>query len=196
MNQPGLGLKVTELRLQKNMTQEQLAEQCEVSTRTIQRIENGEVDPRSYTLQCLSEALDFDFGMDHTSAESQWLMALHLSNIICTILIPLLIWSRKKSQSYKIDKQGREVLNFQITMVLMLLTSGFLIFLVPAFFFAIGRSGFDPGLHLGLMEIMFICTPLPMVLIGIFSASQGIVNAVRAVSDRPIHYPLTIPFIK
>ena len=196
MNQPDLGLKVTELRQQKNMTQEKLAERCEVSTRTIQRIESGEVDPRSYTIQCLSEALDFDFGMAHTSSETQWLMALHLSNIVCTILIPLLIWSQKKSQSYKIDKQGREVLNFQITMVLILLASGFLIFLVPAIFFAIGRSGFDPGLHLGLMEIMFICTPLPMVLIGIFSASQGIVNAIRAMSDRPIHYPLAIPFVK
>ena len=33
MNQPDLGAKVTELRQQKNMTQEQLAEKCEVSTR-------------------------------------------------------------------------------------------------------------------------------------------------------------------
>jgi len=32
MNQPDLGLKVTELRGLKNMTQEKLAEYCEVST--------------------------------------------------------------------------------------------------------------------------------------------------------------------
>ena len=50
MNQPDLGLKVTELRQQKGLTQEQLAERCEVSARTIQRIESGEVDPRAYTL--------------------------------------------------------------------------------------------------------------------------------------------------
>jgi transcriptional regulator with XRE-family HTH domain len=41
MNQPDLGLKVTELRQQKGLTQEQLAERCEVSPRTIQRIESG-----------------------------------------------------------------------------------------------------------------------------------------------------------
>jgi len=35
MRQPDLGLKVSELRQKKNMTQEQLAEFCEVSTRTI-----------------------------------------------------------------------------------------------------------------------------------------------------------------
>lgn len=44
MNQPDLGLKVSELRQQKGLTQEQLAERCEVSPRTIQRIESGEVD--------------------------------------------------------------------------------------------------------------------------------------------------------
>ena len=48
MNQPDLGLKVAELRQQKGLTQEQLAELCEVSARTIQRIESGEVDPRAY----------------------------------------------------------------------------------------------------------------------------------------------------
>ena len=35
MNQPQLGLKVSELRQQKGLTQEQLAERCEVSIRTI-----------------------------------------------------------------------------------------------------------------------------------------------------------------
>ena len=35
MNQPDLGLKIAELRQQKGLTQEKLAEYCEVSTRTI-----------------------------------------------------------------------------------------------------------------------------------------------------------------
>ena len=131
MNQPDLGLKVSELRLQKNLTQEQLAEKCEVSTRTIQRIEGGEVDPRSYTLHCLSEALEFDFGADHTSRENLWLAALHLSSMLCILIIPLLIWSWKKPQSYKIDKQGREVLNFQITMTLVLFAGAFLLMVGP-----------------------------------------------------------------
>jgi hypothetical protein len=38
LNQPYLGQKVSELRQQKGFTQEQLAEKCEVSPRTIQRI--------------------------------------------------------------------------------------------------------------------------------------------------------------
>src|SRR5512136_2680392 len=99
MNQPELGLKVAELRQQKGLTQEQLAECCEVSPRTIQRIESGEVDPRSFTLRCLGEVLDFDFGVESPSSENLWLTILHLSSIFCIFIVPLLLWSWKKNQS-------------------------------------------------------------------------------------------------
>src|SRR5262245_57960041 len=91
MNQPDLGLKVTELRQQKNMTQEKLAEYCEVSTRTIQRIENGEVEPRPFTRNSLSNFLAFDFGKQQTNNEGLWLALLHLSSIVCVVIIPLLL---------------------------------------------------------------------------------------------------------
>ena len=125
MNQPQLGLKVSELRQQKGLTQEQLAERCEVSPRTIQRIESGEVDPRAYTLHCLGEALEFDFGEENTGNENLWLAILHLSSIFCILIVPLLLWSWKKNQSYKIDQHGRQVLNFQITMTLSLFAALF-----------------------------------------------------------------------
>lgn len=196
MNQPDLGLKVTELRLQNNMTQEQLAERCEVSTRTIQRIEGGEVDPRSYTLHCLSEALGFDFGADQTSRENVWLAVLHLSSMFCILIIPLLIWSWKKSQSYKIDKQGREVLNFQITMTLMLFAAVFLLLAFPVALALMGDAGMFATENNPIFVGALICAPAPLILIGIFCTYQGVVNAMRALSDKPIHYPLTIPFVK
>src|SRR5512139_4090384 len=124
MHQPDLGLKVSELRQQKGLTQEQLAEFCEISPRTIQRIESGEVDPRAYTLHCLGEALEYDFGGEKAGNENAWLILLHLSSIFCALIVPLFLWSWKKNQSVKIDQQGRQVLNFQITMLLMLLGAG------------------------------------------------------------------------
>ena len=197
MKQPDLGLKVNELRQQKGFTQEQLAEKCEVSARTIQRIESGEVDPRLYTLQCLSQALDYDFGRENTHNEPLWLAILHLSSIIPLLVIPLLLWSWKKNQSYKIDQQGRLVLNFQITMVLFLLLGGFLLMLLPVAFTLIGEAQGGVGMmNLGIAELMILCIPAPMVLIGIFSTYQGIVNAVRALSDKPVSYALSIPFVK
>jgi uncharacterized Tic20 family protein/DNA-binding Xre family transcriptional regulator len=197
MNQPDLGLKVSDLRQKKNMTQEQLAERCEISARTIQRIEGGEVDPRSYTLSCLGEVLEFDFGVDNESSENVWLAALHLSTIFCILLfIPLLIWSWKKPHSYKIDKQGREVLNFQITMTLLLFTALVMLMFLPLLFIILGNSGIDLGLHMGLLEVMIVCVPMPLIPIGIFCIYQGVINAMRALTDRPIHYPLAIPFVK
>jgi len=196
MKQPDLGLKVTELRQQNSLTQEQLAEKCEVSTRTIQRIESGEVDPRSYTLHCLSEALDFDFGADDTSRENLWLAALHLSCILCILIIPLLIWSWKKPQSYKIDKQGRQVLNFQITMTLMLFAALFLLMLVPVALVFMGEANVSAMEGSPIFILLVLCTPMPLILIGIFCTYQGVTNAMRALSDKPTHYPLTIPFVK
>jgi len=196
MNQPDLGLKVTELRQGKGFTQEQLAEKCEVNPRTIQRIESGEVDPRAYTLQCLSEALDFNFMEDNTSNENLWLVAMHLSNIMPLLIAPLLIWTWKKNQSYKIDKQGREVLNFQITMMLLIFLGGFLLMLLPAILILLGKAQVDLGISIGLFEIMLLCAPMPMIFIGLFCTYQGAVNAIRALSDKPIHYSLSIPFVK
>ena len=48
---------------EKGMTQEELADKTEVSTRTIQRIENGEIDPRAHTLQMIAKALEVDFSL-------------------------------------------------------------------------------------------------------------------------------------
>lgn len=57
MQQPELGRRLTALRKQKNFTQEELAEKSNVSVRTIQRIEAGEVLPRLSTVKILLEAL-------------------------------------------------------------------------------------------------------------------------------------------
>ncbi len=193
MNQPDLGFKVTELRQTKGFTQEQLAEQCEVSARTIQRIESGEVDPRAYTLQCLSTALDFDFMEENTRNENLWLAALHLTSIVPLLVAPLLIWSWKKNQSYKIDKQGLLVLNFQITMMLLLFLSGCILVSIPAALVIIDNLGLGTDKVGNLLMLM---PPLPLILIGLFCTYQGVVNAMRALSDKPVRYALSIPFVK
>ncbi len=196
MNQPDLGLKVAELRQQQGLTQEQLAERCEISPRTIQRIENGEVDPRAYTLQCLSTVLEFDFCEENTSNETLWLAALHLSSIFSIVIVPLLLWSWKKNQSFKIDKQGRQVLNFQITMTLTLFAAALLLIAFPLILVVINESRLS--IFQGAPDFMLLaaCAPLPLILTGIFCTYQGVINAVRALSDKPIHYALSIPFVR
>ncbi len=194
MNQPQLGLKVAELRQQKGLTQERLAELCEVSPRTIQRIESGEVDPRAYTLHCLGDALEFDFGMEAAPNENLSLAILHLSSIFCILIIPLLLWSWKKNQSYKIDQHGRLVLNFQITMTLLLFAASFFMLVgLPALILLNMEMG--DGFVI-LASTLGIFSILPFIFIGIFCLYQGVVNAIRALSDKPIRYAMSIPFVK
>jgi len=193
MKQPDLGLKVTELRQQRGMTQEQLAEYCHISTRTIQRIESGEVDPRSRTIHCLHGALDFDFGEADASNDDLWLAALHLSSMICIPVIPLLLWSWKKNQSYKIDQQGRLAINFQVTMALTLFAAAFVLMLGPIVLILLEKGGAVGG---SMFAWLLILAPLPLIVIAIYCAYQAIANTMRALSDRPIRYVPSIPFMK
>jgi transcriptional regulator with XRE-family HTH domain len=60
MKQPDLGKKIAELRKAKNFTQEELVEKCNLSVRTLQRIESGEVTPRGYTIKIIFDALGYN----------------------------------------------------------------------------------------------------------------------------------------
>lgn len=193
MNQPDLGLKIIELRQQKGFTQEKLAEYCEVSTRTIQRIESGEVEPRSFTRNSLGNILEFDFGRENTNNENLWLALLHISSAVSIVFIPLLLWSWKKDQSYKIDRQGREVLNFQITVMLLLFIFTLVLIVVPSSLMMAQGMDREAGL---VGDIFTLLPPLPIIFLAIFTTYQAVVNTVRSLSGRPIHYPLSLPLVK
>lgn len=107
------------------MTQEELADKTEVSARTIQRIENGEVDPRAYTLQMIAKALDVDFSLfveDGSDEEQEiqqandkvWLGLLHLSGLIPLIFPTVIIWNLKRKKIKGIANHYRIVFSFQL----------------------------------------------------------------------------------
>jgi transcriptional regulator with XRE-family HTH domain len=60
MNQPELGKKIAELRKAKGLTQDELVSMCNLNVRTLQRIESGEVTPRSFTIKAIFTALDYN----------------------------------------------------------------------------------------------------------------------------------------
>jgi transcriptional regulator with XRE-family HTH domain len=60
MKQPDLGKRIAELRKAKGLTQDELVQKCNLNVRTLQRIESGEVTPRSYTIKIIFAALDFN----------------------------------------------------------------------------------------------------------------------------------------
>ena len=170
------GQLIKELRLKKGITQETLAAKTDISVRTIQRIENGEVDPRAYTLQSIAIALDVDFEifadseMELKTAEekerSTWLPFLHLSGLLLLIIPPIIIWIWKRDQVKHIQEHAIDIINFQLSMSLYLL----------------------PCAMFGVYPIL--------IVLGIFSQVVIIVNTVRVTGGQTYKYPLTIGFLK
>lgn len=126
------GRLIKELRIKKGMTQEELADKTEISARTIQRIENGEVDPRAYTLQMIAKALEVDYNLfvgnepdgeqeiQQTNANN-WLGLLHLSGIIPLIFPSVLIWNHKKDKIKGMSVHYSDVISFQLKIWLAIL---------------------------------------------------------------------------
>jgi transcriptional regulator with XRE-family HTH domain len=183
MNPSAIGSEIKKLRNEKGLTQEELAFKCGVSTRTIQRIESGEVDARNYTLHQIAEALEVPLNhftietperelqiLEKESSDRKWLTLLHLSGLFTLLIPPIIIYILKRDEVKGMKQHGRDVLNFQLTMWLLLF-----VFAIP------------PVLIIGI----FI---LP--LIGIFSTIYVLINTLRVQNDRPYHYPMTIEFIK
>ncbi len=67
-----LGIKIKNIRKNKGLTQELLAEKSDLSTRQIVKIENGQATPTIQTLQSIAKALDVSFNnlFDNDSYDS------------------------------------------------------------------------------------------------------------------------------
>lgn len=99
-------------------------------------------------------------------------MLAHLLGIFTWFLGPLLIWLLKKDQSPYIDSQGKEALNFQITIGIAYLAVGVLSCLTLGF-----------GALLG---------PIIWIVAIIF----GIMGAVGASRGEPFRYPIAVRLVK
>lgn len=124
MKNTELARRIKDLRNRKGFSQEELSEKSGLSLRTIQRIENGETEPRGDSLKRLSAVFDVnpDELIDWTVQEDKGLLtSLNLSSLsfmffpVLGIIVPLIIWISKKDKVREINKTTREILNFQIT---------------------------------------------------------------------------------
>lgn len=108
--------------------------------------------------------------------ERTWAMGVHLAALagfiipFGNIIGPLVIWLMKKDESAFVDDQGKESLNFQISITIYLIVSAILIVVVIGIFL--------------------------LIAIGILMLVLVIVGAVKANSGEKYRYPLTIRLIK
>ncbi len=124
-----IGTKITQLRKQKALSQENLAELSKVNVRTIQRIENNETTPRGATLKLICDALEVtpDEIVNFEQLEDRtFLIWLHLSVFIGfvlplgNILMPLILWISNRNKIEEVDSQGKNIINFQIIFTIFL----------------------------------------------------------------------------
>ncbi|NNE37616.1 MAG: DUF4870 domain-containing protein [Gammaproteobacteria bacterium] len=105
-----------------------------------------------------------------------WAMICHLSGLVGfvmpfgNVLGPLIVWAIKKDDDPFINDQGKEALNYQLTMTLCLIISAILILVV-----------------IGILLISVLCLYiLFMIIIASINANDGVYY----------RYPLTIRFFK
>lgn len=169
----------------KGYTQEVLAEKTTVTVRTIQRIEKGEVNPHLQTVKLLAAALDIEvdelLNLENPKEEAiqkKWLLLLHGTPLLAfgiplfNILIPLFIWIHKREDNPLYERQGRVVINFQITMTLLFVVSFFALVTVQGYGF------------------FFFISVIPFVVIVILG------NIISVLNTQKCYYPFAIPFLR
>ena len=111
-----------------------------------------------------------------SAEEKQWAMFAHLSTLsgfiipLGSLLGPLIIWQIKKNDMPFVDDQGKEALNFQITVFIAALISAVLTMVL-----------------IGLLL-------LPVVIIGWIVLS--IMGGIKANNGEAYRYPWTLRLIK
>ena len=124
-----LAIKLKALRNLKGMSQEVLADESGLSLRTIQRIENGVTNPTGDSLKRLANALNVnpDELIDWAIKEdNRYLVFLNLSTLtflffpVLGIIVPFMLWTSKKDKIKGINTLGRDLINFEITWIILL----------------------------------------------------------------------------
>ena len=169
------GKIIKDLRVKKGMTQEELAEKTELSTRTIQRIENGEVAPRSYTLQVIAKALEVDFSIfveDEATGLAEnndniILGFLHLSGLLLLFFPTFLIWFFNKQKVKDSHRHFKDIMGFQLTMWLICILPGL-------------------AIHFFLSMNHFVNNAKYMIFIGLFlSFIFSVSNTINVMNNNP-----------
>ena len=192
MKNSDLAIRIKELRTRKGLSQDELATTCGLSLRTIQRIENGETEPRGDTLQRL--ALAFGVAPDELvdwaeQEDSSILVLLNLSALsyiafpILGIVVPLAIWLLKKGKVKNLDYTAKKLINFQISWSIFL----FIIYLT-VFGSILGNFRF---IHIRVESII-----LMIALMYIFNGIVIVVNSIRCGNNRSVFYPPAFHFLK
>jgi uncharacterized Tic20 family protein len=149
-----------------------------------------------------------------TNTEKNWATLTHLGALgqylfpLGNFVIPIIIWSSKKNESEFIDANGKQCINFQLSVFLYSLILGAIF--VPTFFITfLNHVTFNELIHdnnfvvqdlnfsenVGLLTTGAIALFL-LVCLKIVEFFLIIQASVKTANGEPYSYPLTIKFMK
>ncbi|OLV17204.1 MULTISPECIES: DUF4870 domain-containing protein [Deinococcus] len=119
------------------------------------------------------------------------------------VLGPLVAWLALRDRSPALDQQGKEALNFQLSMWLYGVLIGILAFVLfslgilgGALGTAAGAQDFGAFAFLGTFAAFFVFFVPLLLLLSIIPFIFMIVAVVRVSAGQPYHYPLSIRFVR
>ena len=209
MKNKQLAIRIKELRNRRGISQEELSESTGLSLRTIQRIENGESEPRGDSLKRLANS--FEVTPDEIIVwamheDRGFLMAVNLSALsvvlvpLLGILFPLILWISKKDKIKDINKISKSVINFQISWSLIF--HGAFVFIVlrtTLVFDSIEKNGIiTPEIvqsrfwNLGDLKIFVLFFTLMLL----YNITLIIINTLRIKKKKDVRYFPIIRFLR
>lgn len=123
-------------------------------------------------------------------------------------IFPIILWTSKKEQSEFVDHNGKQVLNFQLSILIYSLVLAMIA--IPIFLYTVLKNvsindiindrhiifeNFDYGNSIGILTVGVLAL-LIIACIKIAEFFLVIYAAVKASNGEEYSYPLTIPFLK
>ena len=123
--------------------------------------------------------------------EKTFCMLMHLSQLanyifpFAGIVLPIVMWATNKDQSSTVDRHGKNIFNFMLSMVIYSIVLTFMLFVMAVL------SAIIVGLPVGALFVL----PAYMA-IGVASVVFVIIAAVKTSNGEYWPYPLCIRFFK
>lgn len=185
MNSKQKNFDLAKKRQERGLTQQELADLSGLTSRTIQRIEKGEVVPYDDTIKKLAHGLGLSIdelksatGETEDNVQTNILAFYHFSPLVgiifpfANVLIPLFLWISYRDKHALYDVHGRISLNFQITITLLALISIVLLVL----YFPVG---------------------FPLLIgVELYTVTCCVINGVRALKNQLPKYYHFLHFLK
>jgi transcriptional regulator with XRE-family HTH domain len=196
MQKSELSKRIKELRSQKGISQEELAEESSLSLRTVQRIENGETEPRGDSLKRIAIVLGAspDELIDWSIQENRgYLSLINISALtfivfpLLGVIIPYILLVAKQDKIKDLSTIGKSIVNFEITWCIII----FFLYLMTIPILIDMTSVGSGVISLGKILVFAL-----IIVLYFYNLLLVLLNSIRIQNNREVKYFPQFRFLK